>query len=148
MKGFWMKYKFKKKDVPADAIDRFILQSQSEDEAYGMHPPRFALSWILEKDNAPIAQSEWTPKLEPSIAKTLALASEISYLKIRGKNLMGCTELDLAVVKYSLVKGFGYIAEKTYSNPNIENIIGMWINLDAKRQIRIMVNGHVAEVIK
>ncbi len=126
------------------------LQSQvAEGDQVPMDPPRFALAWRLSYDDGSHVQSEWTPKVGPSIARTLLNGQLPAVLTVVGENRMGCFTLDLATVIYSEVDSFGYIGEQVASNPGVQNVLGIWIKLKRNGgMVKVWRNGNVTEASK
>lgn len=108
----------------------------------------FALKWVLKCKNGKSICSEWTPCLEPSITKTLKSEQEIVLLEIIGKDLFGGYELCMARIPYVVLKGFGYIAEQSFGAKGIQEIVGIWIEVNGNKIIKIFRNGKIKEILK
>lgn len=128
--------------------DIFIQNQTSDNEKIVCIPPKFDLAWRIDYNSNEFTQSEWTPSTSPSITKTINARGDAKILTIIGKNIAGNFELDMVKIRYSLVKGFGYIGEQYSSKPGVEHIIGMWIELTQNRIIKVWRNGSVKETIK
>lgn len=129
--------------------DGIFLQNQVADgERVSMHPPKFMLAWGLNYDNGEKMFSEFTPRIKPSIEQTVSRRSDIASVSVYGHSTIGSFSLELARVDYKLVRKFGYIAEQYSSAPGKEHIIGIYIDIAGKRQIKVFRNGSVLEVSK
>jgi len=118
---------------------------QSQTDANAPMRPSFGLAWRLDYDDGHTYQSEWTPDLQPSIRRSLAARPDVATLTVLGQHNHGGFSLELARFDYSLVKGFGYIAEQSYGKP-VEAILGLHVDLKDGRTVKIWRNGFVQEV--
>lgn len=138
----------KKEEIKSKNLDIMIQSQLSDDIELSCCPPNYSLCWIIDYSKDKIVKSEWTPIKKPSITKTFESISDGISLTIIGKNIWTNCELELAKVKFDLIKGFGFIGERSFSKPDIEHIIGMWIELKDNRMIKVWVNGKVKEHLK
>jgi len=122
-------------------MEDIMIQSQcKESDKIPMEPPIYSLSWCLKYSSGREIESDWTPRLNPSIKTTLEKNSDPELISIMGRNLFGLFEIELARINYSLVEGFGYIAE---SSGLVSTILGMWVRLKDGRKINSYRNGLV-----
>lgn len=150
-----MKFKIGEKkeeiiEIPlVESLQDVFLQSQETDDInYYKQPPRFTLAWEINCKNEKRIKSEWTPNIDLSITRTMEINKDAKELIIYGKNILNQYELELAKIKYSLVRSFGYIAERSASSKGKEYILGIWIELIGNRMIKIYRSGKVKETLK
>lgn len=113
-------------------------------------PDGFDLAWRLTYSSGESVTSAWTPRLEPSITKTVDGRSDIESVAILGRHRAGEFSVELLRVDWRLVKRFGYTSGSTSGNlkPGKDVILGMFVELSAGRQFKAWRNGQVMEVLK